>query len=79
MQRRNFLAWMSLAPLALAAMKTDALTSILAPSGPVTQTISWTPSRAFEPGDMVTLSGFVNNGFNGTYRMNTQRVFEAIV
>jgi len=78
MQRRTFIAWMGLAPLALAAMKTDALTNILAPNGPITRTISWTSTRAYEPGDVVTLSGFVNNDFNGTYRMNTQKVFEAI-
>jgi len=82
MQRRRFLAMLSLAPVALVAAKTTALCDIFKEPikmtwVPTTQTLTWTPCRMFEVGDVVTLSGFTN-GDNGTYRMNRQREFERI-
>ncbi len=44
--------------------------------GPITDTIEFTTSRAFEPGDVITLT--FSNAYDGTYRMNERRVFEKI-
>jgi hypothetical protein len=43
-----------------------------------TQTFEFTPSRAYRPGDTITITGFTDHRYNATYVMNKDYVFEVV-
>jgi hypothetical protein len=73
MHRRQFLVMLGIAPAALAAAKY--LPALAQPVVPVTQTIAFTASHKFEPGDVITITG---TKWEGTYKMNLDGVFELL-
>jgi hypothetical protein len=43
-----------------------------------TQTYEFTPMRPYRPGDTITVTGFSNRDYNGTFVMNAEHLFERI-
>ena len=89
MNRRHFIAMLSMAPVAVAVAKMlpkasartwhmqDAAGGVSFDGGRV----EWQPSHMshmFHVGDTVVISGCVNEEFNGTYRKERGRIFERI-
>jgi hypothetical protein len=72
MNRREFIGFAACA-LGAAVVAPKLLLSESRPTQPVTQT--FTPCRAYQPGDTITVTGFSNRDYNGTFVMAVDRVF----
>jgi hypothetical protein len=71
MKRRHFIAMLSMAPVAVVAAK-------MSPKpNQDFDSVVWRPlTGAYQVGDVITLSGFVDYRINGNYRMSQRQVFE---
>jgi hypothetical protein len=72
MDRRRFLVMLGMAPVVVAAAKYLPAAGVpfaTPPPTPTTQTVSFTGSHSYKPGDIITITGFKYSKYpNGTYR-----------